>query len=142
MQKPFPQRAMTKEERVFNYRLSRARRVVENAFGILAARFRVFHTAIHLDSSRAVSVVMAACVLHNLLRLRRKGELVDEGDSEDPVTHEVIPGLWHSTPHPLEPLVHKPAGNHATQDAKKIREILRDYCNSSAGAVAWQDRMI
>ena len=37
--KPFSERNLTNEERIFNNRLSRASCVVENAFGILANHF-------------------------------------------------------------------------------------------------------
>jgi len=40
--KPFPGNHLQgSPQRVFNYRLSRARRVVENAFGIMASVLRV-----------------------------------------------------------------------------------------------------
>lgn len=55
--KPYKLRGLTLEQRIFNYRLSRARRVVENAFGILASRFRIFNRPIPLNIETTESLV-------------------------------------------------------------------------------------
>jgi hypothetical protein len=67
--RPFPQRVLTNERRVFNYRLSRGRKSVECAFGILCAKFSILDTPIRCQETVAVSIIKAACVLHNFIRI-------------------------------------------------------------------------
>ena len=68
LMKPFPSMNLTLEERIFNYRLSRARRVVENAFGIMAQRFRCLLFE-RLQTPENIEVITEACViLHNMMR--------------------------------------------------------------------------
>ena len=59
MIKPFPQRNLTIEKRTYNYRHSRARHISENMFGILANRWRVLHTTMHLSLERATSATLS-----------------------------------------------------------------------------------
>lgn len=67
MMKPFNFRNQNLSERVFNYRLSRARRMVESTFGIMASRFRVLRTTIELSEKNVKLCVLAICALHNFL---------------------------------------------------------------------------
>lgn len=84
--------------RIFNYRLSRARRVSENVFGILSTRFRVFHKPLLLEPEKAKIVVSACMYLHNFLRgsTDSKHNYTPRGtfDSEDKDTGEVIDSNW------------------------------------------------
>jgi hypothetical protein len=62
-----PFRNLAKEKRIFNYSLSRARRAVKNAFGILAHRWRVFLTTIKLNITRKGHWHYICSLLFNLL---------------------------------------------------------------------------
>lgn len=47
LMKSFPGRILDIPKRVYNYRLSRARRAIENVFGIMSSKFRVFLKHLH-----------------------------------------------------------------------------------------------
>ena len=144
--KPYGQPNLTKQKRVFNYRLSRSRRIVENAFGILANRFRVFMQPIALSPSKVESVVLACVALHNFLRtnIGARAVYTPPGyfDNEDTSTGEIQPGEWRSEPEPagLVPLHYQSSGR-AADAAKDVRELLCEYFNSPEGEVSWQWKM-
>lgn len=59
--KPFNKSQHNETRRIVNYRLSRARRIIENVFGILVARFGILSNEINLDLDNIAPVVMACC---------------------------------------------------------------------------------
>ncbi|XP_075733064.1 uncharacterized protein LOC142775510 [Rhipicephalus microplus] len=57
---------LSAEQKNFNYQISRERRVVENAFGTLKARFRFTSKRMECDIANAHLVIRACCVLNNI----------------------------------------------------------------------------
>ena len=145
MLKPYKGRSLTDEQIILNYRLSRFRRCVENAFGILVARFRVFHSRINLWSTAKVNkVILAGVVLHNMLCEMSRHSYIptDFADQEDPITGEINPGIWRSQV-PESFGDHSPVlpGCRGTRQAEKYRDVIRDFINGP-GALPWQDNVL
>ena len=92
MLKPFSARYLETEQLVFNYRLSCARQVVENLFGILASRFRCLLHTIEVAPEKAISITKACLTLHNLFRDRYGVNNVSVDEEDD--NKEMIPGQW------------------------------------------------
>lgn len=141
LMKPFPGKDLTHECRIFNYRLSRARRTSENAFGILSSRFQIFRTPIRTSPANAKDIALAAVTLHNYLRASSKDSYVppDMLDREDIQNVQFHPGQWRQ--HPRNGLERLPllARGHA-REAKDARNKFKDYFNQE-GRVPWQDTM-
>ena len=131
--KPYGRRMLTREERIANYRISRGRRVVENAFGILDSRFRVMMTTIELPPETVMDVVLTCVVLHNILRSQYQGQHVGQqpgdGDDDVPGDGRLIGGAANCGRY-----------RNPAREAKRLRDYLKDYFNE--GAVAWKDGRI
>ena len=65
-------RPLMQEESIFNYGLSRARRIIENVFGILVSRFRFLDRKMAVKLETVNKPVSAACTLHNWLLLLQR----------------------------------------------------------------------
>ena len=77
--KPYSGRGLSQEEEIFNYRLSRCRRTIENTFGILSARWRIFRRPIKAKPENVDHIVKACICLHNYLRLTYNAQYVPIG---------------------------------------------------------------
>ncbi|KAJ8935813.1 hypothetical protein NQ318_023367 [Aromia moschata] len=55
----------------YNMRLCKARRVVENAFGILVQKWRIFFRPIATKVETTILIIKTTCILHNFLRIKQ-----------------------------------------------------------------------
>ncbi|KAM4011782.1 uncharacterized protein ACNLHF_005708 [Anomaloglossus baeobatrachus] len=116
--RPYPRRGLDNRRRIFNYRLSRARRYVECTFGIMSSQWRIFHTAIQLKPNTVDAVIKACCALHNFAR-HYTSDVVEEAQARS-----FMPVLTVS--------------GRPSNSGVSVRETFTDYFMSPEGAVHWQ----
>ncbi|XP_070385150.1 uncharacterized protein [Dermacentor albipictus] len=124
--RPYPARQLDDERRVFNYRLSRARRCAENAFGITAARWRILLRTIHLKPKNVDFVIKAACILHNFLTVHnpQSHKFTDTEDSFG----NLVAGQWRQG-------VQQASGNNSEPHFFPIKAThCRNYLGNAAAA--------
>lgn len=131
------------KNRLFNYRLSRARRVVENVFGIMASIFRVFRKPMLLQPEKAERIVLTCVLLHNYFRKngnsRKSYNPPGTFDREDLENGTTEPGSWRRDSQPnfsLLPLTNIP--RKASMEAWAIRDEYAEYFMTNQGQVPWQ----
>ena len=139
MMKPFSVRDLSHSQRIFNYRLSRARRVVENAFDILTQRWRCILSCMHQHPVNVVKVVEACTTLHNLISTRITLLQANEVGREDDQGN-VVPGAWCANIQLTD--TDAMAAGRPNFEGKQIRNYLMDYYNSDIGRLPWQDRIV
>lgn len=128
-------------QRIFNYRLSRARRVVENVFGIMTSVFRVFRKPMLLEPQKVSTIVMACILLHNFLRKSKtsssKYATRDTFDIEN--ENEFIPGSWRYEQNDMTSMLPiRKIPRKSGDEAITVRNNFADYFVTN-GRVPWQD---
>lgn len=142
MMRAYPGKNLSRERRIFNYRLSRARQLIENSFGIMTARWRILRTTINAKVENVDNIVKAIVVLHNYCQTEfyhSKHNLYCPTGFVD--TDSQQNGTWRENLTPL-PSVGRVGSNLAKKSVYKIRDTLANYFMSEGGRVSWQDRVI
>lgn len=148
MMKPYPFSNLAESKMIFNYRLSRARRVIENTFGICASRFRVFHRPIIAKVQNVVTITKAVVALHNFLMDSNGADgsnhYCPQAFTDQDGPNGFKPGEWRQDANNingLKEIRNLGTSNNYGEDAKWVREQFTDYFNNE-GAVDWQWHLV
>lgn len=137
--KPFSGTHSTRsKERIFNYRLSRCRRVVENVFGICSSIFRILRKPLLLEPEKAEIVVLAVVYLHNFLRKSNVSRNIytPPGSFDSEVEGQLTQGTWRQDEQPLQSLRNVPRKSKTS--AQEIRDEFAAYFTENE-ALPWQN---
>lgn len=120
--KPFSGTNLSLKKRIFDYRLSRARRCIEQTFGILVQTWQILKKPMCVEPDKADVIVMATVVLHNYLS--KNGETLGVREN---VGDNTIRG---------------DAGNNNRRNHRTgvhLRDRLMSYFMSDAGSIPFQE---
>ncbi|XP_057310152.1 uncharacterized protein LOC130648138 [Hydractinia symbiolongicarpus] len=140
MMKPYARSNLNSKKRICNYRFSRARRVIENCFGICASRFRIFRRPIIRKIETVVKITKAVVALHNYLMKHESASYCPSGYPDVEATNGITPGEWRSETtdcNGLLPIANQ-GSNNFSRSAAQIRDQFCRYFNSPAGSLSWQ----
>ena len=113
---------LTCEETVFNYRLSWARHVAENAFGIMPMQFLVLTTTMRHTPEIASLMTSTCCVLHNIIGDRYLAMQAPMLDQENQI-YNLIPVAWRNG-YDMHDINRNIGGN-----TSKKRDLMKLYYN-------------
>lgn len=128
MIKPYARATLTDERRICNYRISRARRVIENCFGTCASRFRIFRKPIIWNVHTVVGITKAVVALHHYL-MRHESKHCPPGYTDMSTTSGFRDGDWRVEAQAnlgLIPINHQ-GSNNFTRSAQEVRESFCSY---------------
>lgn len=119
---------MELDQTIFNYRLSRARRTVENAFGILMMRWGCLRNELQSKPEKVRVIVAACCALHNYM-MKEGSEyvtptMIDRFNADG----ERIDGDWRMIEQ-LTPIRNYHLPGRPKDDAFFLRDQLKRYVN-------------
>ena len=120
--KPYSRRTLDRSKAIFNYRLSRARRVVE-----CASKWRILDTAIETRLGTALEIVKCIALLHNII--------IDVEGLHDLSSYDC--GSLNANDG--KQFKKSRIRNSVTASAKQTRDLFCKYFNSPAGPVPWQE---
>ncbi|KAL2086109.1 hypothetical protein ACEWY4_017168 [Coilia grayii] len=146
LMRPYPgSQQLSHDQKVYNYRHSRARRIIENSFGILAARWRIMGKAMECSEDTAEVVTKACIALHNFLA-KGDQDLPEENRYIPPgmADRDGAPGEWRRIVEGDTNLTRtrRITAARATQDGMAVREIFKEYFQTDEGRLEWQDQHV
>lgn len=138
--RPYPGKRLTDTKEIFNYRLSRARGVVENSFGIMAARWRIFRRQMNTSLETTISIIKASVCLHNFLIPKSEYNPSGYGDYVNSEGN-IVPGHWRQHDVANINSIRMAGANAHSQYASNIRDTFALYFQNE-GALNWQHNYI
>ncbi|XP_038143255.1 putative nuclease HARBI1 [Cyprinodon tularosa] len=151
LMRPFQGPNLPQDKQIYNYRHSRARRIINNTFGIMVARWRILGRPIEFFPDKAMDVVKACVVLHNYLTHTDmvacpEARYIPPSYPDLEKAGSLRPGEWRaevtgdSNMKPIGPSMMYRA--HATRASTAVRGDLMSFFQTERGSVPWQNEVV